>query len=58
MVPPQLKSKCVEKGCYAQGPLARSYLLLWEELFHKRYEAITTWGSVFLNPVLKPSHVQ
>ena len=46
------------RGCYAHNPLVRSYLLLGEEQFLKEYGAITTWGSVFLNPILKPSHVQ
>ena len=45
------------KGCYAQDSLVRSYLLLQEEQFLKEYEAITTWGSVFSNPTLKPSHI-
>ena len=44
------------EGCYAQPPLVKSYLLLQEERILKGYGAITTWGSVFSNPSLKPSH--
>ena len=56
--PPLVKPLSKEvKGCYAQDSLVRSYLLSQEEQFLKEYEAITTWGSVFLNPTLKPSHI-
>ena len=45
------------KGHYAQDSLVRSYLLSRDEQFLKEYEAITTWGSVFSNLTLKPSHL-
>ena len=57
MSPPLVRSRTWSEGCYAHNPLVRSYLLLREEQFLKKYGAITTWGSVFSNPVLKPSHV-
>ena len=54
MSPPLVKPLSKEmKGCYAQDSLVRSYLLLQEEQFLKEYKAITTWGSVFLNPTTK-----
>ena len=56
--PPLVKPFSKEvKGCYAQDSLVRSYLLLQGQQFLKEYEAITTWGSVFSNPTLKPSHL-
>ena len=56
--PPLVKPLSKEvKSRYAQDSLVRSYLFLWEEQFLKEYEAITTWGSVFSNPTLKPSHI-
>ena len=59
VLPPSLVKPLFQeaKGCYAQDSLVRSYLLSWEEQFLKEYEAITTWGSVFSNPTLKPSHI-
>ena len=45
------------KGCYAQDSLVRGYLLSQEEQLLKEYGAITTWGSVFSNLTLKPSHI-
>ena len=56
--PPLVKPLSKEvKGCYAQDSLVRSYLLSREEQFLKEYETITTWGSVFSNSTLKPSHI-
>ena len=56
--PPLVKPFSREvKGCYAPDSLVRSYLLLREEQFLNEYEAITTWGSAFLNPTLKPSDI-
>ena len=46
--PPLAKLHSMEvKGCYAQDPLVRGYLLILEEQLLKEYGAITTWGSVF-----------
>ena len=56
--PPLAKPRSMEvKGCYAQDPLVRGYLPIREEQLLKEYGAVTTWGSVFSNPTLKPSHI-
>ena len=56
--PPLAKPHSMEvKGCYAQDPMVRGYLPVWEGQLLREYGAITTWGSVFLNPTLKPSHI-
>ena len=56
--PPLAKPHSIEvKGCYAQDSLVTSYLLILEEQLRKEYGAITTWGSVFSNLTLKPSHI-
>ena len=56
--PPLVKPHSMEvKGWYAQDSLARGYLPILEEQLLKEYGAITTWGSVFSNPTLKPSHI-
>ena len=56
--PPLAKPRSVEvKGCYARDSLVRGYLPVLEEQLLKEYGAIRTWGSVFSNPTLKPSHI-
>ena len=55
---PLAKPRSMEvKGCYAQDSLVRGYLPVQEEQLLKEYGAITTWGSVFSNLTLKPSHI-
>ena len=52
----------VKPGPWSEGLLGlessgqKSFAFLWEGQLLKEYGAITTWGSVFLNPTLKPSH--
>ena len=49
--PPLAKPPSVEvKDCYAQDSLVRGYLPVLEEQLLKEYGAMTTWGSVFVEP--------